>query len=1165
MTDLHPSASSSYTAPKASITGLMTTRRFAPMFFVQFLAALSDNILKNGLSFLVLASLAKEQSGTVIGVAGALFMLPFFLLAALGGDLADCHNKAEVVRKLKFAEIFVALLAAGGLYFHSLPTLFAALLGFGIISALFGPTKYGILPDHLDRSDLPLANALIEGSTFIAILAGTGLAALSGTHDGLLAAIIIVAALSCYGVSRIIPPTAKASERAVDFNILRGTFVALKDFYQHKRLWNYGLATTAFWAVGALVMTLLPGIVIETFGGSNALVSMHLVIFAVTLAIGSLAGAMLSGGRIVLLPAVLGAGIAGLALADLSLVIAFAKSGRENLTILAYFSQPSAFHAAVDFALMALGGGLLAVPTFAALQAEAPDFERSRIVAACGILNAGGMVVVAGVIAILSAIHMPIAGTLALAALGMIGVAIWMRKALDIGFTRDFFAMIFRVFYGIEIRGLENLDPAVAGENPIIAVNHISFLDAAIIFSLLPRQPVFAVDKSIAKAWWLKPFIKPMRAMPLDPASPLATRTLIAAVKAGNPLVIFPEGRLTVTGTLMKIYDGTALVTDKTGANVVPIRIEGPERTPFSKLSAREVPRKLFPKIRVTVLPPTKVTVDAHLFGKLRRQAAGRALYMIMSNLMYRTSLPEGTLFEAVTAAGKLHGMKQTAVEDPVFGQVSYDRLLTGARLLGQKILKAPVQPIYDKVGSSLNPLTETIGIMLPTSAAAAIALLGVQSAGRTAAMINFTAGLDGIRSACKAANIRTIITSKTFIDKAKLTGVFEALQSDITFVMMEELRQASLLTKLKAKFACTKPLKRAEPDQPAVILFTSGSEGTPKGVALSHKNLLANVTQVAARIDFNRADKVFNVLPIFHAFGLTGGLILPLVHGVPTYLYPTPLHYRIIPELIYSSCATVLFGTDTFLLGYAKTANPYDFRSLRYVVAGAAPVGERTRAVYAEKFGLRILEGYGLTETAPVLALNTPMYNKAGTVGRFVPDIEYRLEAVEGLAGGHLFVRGPNVMMGYLKVDQPGVLQRLADGWFDSGDIVAIDDIGYVTIIDRVKRIANIGGEKISLRRVEELVDSVWPNAQSGCVALPDPRKGEKIVCLTTEETVSKAALSAAANAQGLPEIAVPSEVYSVKALPLLGTGKPDFGKLKALALEIAEKQKPVREMEAV
>jgi acyl-[acyl-carrier-protein]-phospholipid O-acyltransferase / long-chain-fatty-acid--[acyl-carrier-protein] ligase len=1163
MVDLHPSASSSYTAPTASISGLMTTRRFAPMFFVQFLAALSDNILKNGLSFLVLASFAKDQSGTVIGLAGALFMLPFFLLSALGGDLADCHNKAEIVRKLKFAEIFVALLAAGGLYLHSIPALFAALLGFGIISALFGPTKYGILPDHLDRSDLPLANALIEGSTFIAILAGTGLAALTGAYDGLLALIIIIAALSCYGVSRYIPPTVKASQRTPDYNILRGTYAALKEIYEHKRLWNYGLATTAFWAVGALVMTLLPGIIIETFGGSNTLVSLHLVIFAVMLGIGSLAGAMLSGGRIVLLPAVLGAGLTALALADLSLTLTFTRANGHNLTILAYLGQPSGLHATIDFALMAFGGGLVAVPTFAALQAEAPEDERSRIVAACGIMNAGGMAVIAAIIAMLSAAHVPVAGIIALAAAGMAATTVWMWKALEIGFLRDFFAMIFRVFYRIEVKGLENLDPAVAGENPIIAVNHISFLDAAIILSMLPRQPVFAVDKNIAQAWWLKPFIKPMRAMPLDPTSPLATRTLIAAVRAGDPLVIFPEGRLTVTGTLMKIYDGTALVTEKTGAHVVPVRIEGPERTPFSKLSKRQVPRKLLPKIRVTVLPPTKVEVDKNLFGKARRQAAGRALYTIMSNLMYQTSLPEGTLFDAVVAAGKLYGMKQTAVEDPIFGQISYARLLTGARLIGRKLLKAPTQPVYDKVGASLDPLVNATGILLPTSAAAAIALLGVQSAGRAAAMINFTAGLEGIRSACKAANIRTIITSKAFIEKAKLTAVFDALQDDITFVMMEELRQASLFAKLRAKLACTNPLHRALPDQPAVILFTSGSEGAPKGVALSHRNLLANVTQVAARIDFNRADKVFNVLPVFHAFGLTGGLILPLVHGVPTYLYPTPLHYRIIPELIYASCATVLFGTDTFLQGYAKTANPYDFRSLRYVVAGAAPVGERTRAVYAEKFGLRILEGYGLTETAPVLALNTPMYNKAGTVGRLVPDIEYRLEPVDGLPGGHLYVRGPNIMMGYLKVDQPGILQRPEDGWFDTGDIVTVDEFGYVKIIDRAKRIANIGGEKISLRRVEELVDSVWPNAQSGCVALSDPRKGEKIVCLTTEETASRGALSVAAKAQGLPEIAVPSEVYSVKALPLLGTGKPDFGKLKALALEIASAQKPVREME--
>ncbi len=431
---------------------------------------------------------------------------------------------------------------------------------------------------------------------------------------------------------------------------------------------------------------------------------------------------------------------------------------------------------------------------------------------------------------------------------------------------------------------------------------------------------------------------------------------------------------------------------------------------------------------------------------------------------------------EAVARAARLHGSKTIAVEDPVSGPISYGRLLIGARALSKFLMEAPVTALNGEFlpDAGARDAVHTLGIMLPSSGGAAMALLAVQSAGRTAAMINFTAGLDVVRTACNVAGIKTIVSSSGFIEKAKLHGLVDALSPDITFVMIETLRlNLSKFDLLKASLQRYRPRVKVSPQMPAVVLFTSGSEGTPKGVVLSHRNLLSNVTQVAARIDFNRSDKVFNVLPIFHSFGLTGGLVLPLVYGVPVYLYPTPLHYRAIPELIYASNATVLFGTDTFLSGYAKMANPYDFRSLRYVVAGAEPVREQTRKTYAEKFGLRILEGYGITETAPVLALNTPMYNKAGSVGRLVPDMEIRLEAVDGIDDGYrLHVKGPNVMMGYLLADRPTYLQQPDGGWHDTGDIVAIDAEGFVSIKGRAKRFAKIAArwyrslESINWRR---------------------------------------------------------------------------------------------------
>ena len=348
--------------------------------------------------------------------------------------------------------------------------------------------------------------------------------------------------------------------------------------------------------------------------------------------------------------------------------------------------------------------------------------------------------------------------------------------------------------------------------------------------------------------------------------------------------------------------------------------------------------------------------------------------------------------------------------------------------------------------------------------------------------------------------------------------------------------------------------------DDWAAILFTSGSEGVPKGVVLSHRNMLANAAQAAARIDFGRQDKVFNVLPVFHSFGLTVGVVLPLVSGVRIYLYPSPLHYRTVAELVYGVNATIMFGTDTFLTGYARVAHPYDFRSLRYILAGAEPVKESTRKIYMEKFGLRILEGYGVTETAPALALNTPMFNKFGTVGRLLPGMEARLEKVEGVEeGGRLFVRGPNVMLGYLKVDQPGVLEPPPEGWHDTGDIVTLDAQGFVTIKGRAKRFAKIGGEMISLAAVEALAGDLWPNALSAVVAVPDARKGERLILVTQQKDATRSQFQAYAREHGASELMLPSEILVLEKMPMLGSGKVDLLSLAKLMADRAAEAKPV------
>jgi acyl-[acyl-carrier-protein]-phospholipid O-acyltransferase/long-chain-fatty-acid--[acyl-carrier-protein] ligase len=538
----------------------------------------------------------------------------------------------------------------------------------------------------------------------------------------------------------------------------------------------------------------------------------------------------------------------------------------------------------------------------------------------------------------------------------------------------------------------------------------------------------------------------------------------------------------------------------------------------------------MFPKITVTILEPLRLKIDPDIKGRKRRQVAGAKLYEIMSDMIFRTTSTDRTVVEALIDAAKIHGPNWLAVEDPVSGQMTYKRLLQAVAVLGAKLMP-------------LAPVGRALGVMLPTSNGGVVTFLAVMSAGRVPAMINFTAGAANILAACRAADLDTILTSRAFVEKGRLDNLVAQLEKQVRIVYLEDIRPTiGVLDKLRGALHWSKPLVARKPDDWAAILFTSGSEGVPKGVVLSHRNMLANVAQAAARIDFGREDKLFNVLPIFHSFGLTAGTVLPLISGVPLYLYPSPLHYRTVPELVYGVCATALFGTDTFLNGYARVANPYDFRSLRYVLAGAEPVKEATRQIYLEKFGLRILEGYGVTECSPVMALNTPMFNKFGSVGRLLPGMTAKLEKVEGVdEGGRLYVKGPNVMLGYVRADKPGVLEPPPEGWHDTGDIVTIDEQGFVTIKGRAKRFAKVGGEMVSLAAVEMLAGDLWPDNQTAVASVPDARKGERLIMVTDKHGATRSEFMTYARSRHASELMLPAEVVVLDKLPMLGSGKVD------------------------
>jgi acyl-[acyl-carrier-protein]-phospholipid O-acyltransferase / long-chain-fatty-acid--[acyl-carrier-protein] ligase len=1113
-------------------TSLMTTRRFAPLFLCQFFAAFGDNFLKTALVFVILFEVSGANSEALITLAGATLIAPFFFLSGLGGELADRYDKALVAQRIKLTEIGVAAIAVAGFAFHSLVLLFIAVFLFGTLASLFGPIKYGILPDHLAREELPAGNALIEGGTFLAILLGTitaGLAANGNSNPIHFAWLMIVTALASWLSSRFIPSTGEgAPDLAINRNIFVSTGSLVKQLRADPRLWWGAIVVSWFWLVGALILSLLPPLVTIDIGGDEQLITVFLTIFSVAVAVGSALAAWLAAGRIVILPTLAGAVLLGLFALDLGHTTFNFVHAAGTLGIAGFFHTAGGPHIAIDLAGLAIAGGLFVVPTFAAVQAWAGADRRARVVAAVNVLNAAFMVVGALALAVLQKLGYGVPVLFVLIGAANLLVAIAIGFTMPASWLNDFLSIVFRAFFRLEVNGLENV--AKAGDNAIIALNHISFLDPPLAVAILPKRPVFAIDVAMSKHWWIQPFLKFVRTMALDPLKPFSLRALIGAVRDGNTLVIFPEGRITVTGSLMKVYDGAAMIADKSEAMVVPVRIEGPEVTIFSRLKSTQVRRRLFPKIKVTILEPVQLKVDPEIKGRKRRQAAGAALYEIMSDMIFRTTSTDRTIVEALIAAAERNGPNWLAVEDPVSGRLTYKRLLMAIAILGRKLMP-------------LAPEGRALGVMMPTSNGGVVTFFAAMSAGRVPAMINFTAGAANILSACRAAELDTIVTSRAFVDKGRLDNVVVQLAKELRIVYLEDIRATvGAFDKLRGLLGWKKPLIARKPDDWAVILFTSGSEGLPKGVVLSHRNMLANVAQAAARIDFGREDKLFNVLPIFHSFGLTAGTVLPLVSGVPIYLYPSPLHYRTVPELVYGVCATVLFGTDTFLNGYARVANPYDFRSLRFVLAGAEPVKESTRLTYLEKFGLRILEGYGVTECSPVMALNTPMFNKFGSVGRLLPGMTAKLEKVEGVEeGGRLFVQGPNVMLGYLRADKPGVLEAPPEGWHDTGDIVTIDELNFVTIKGRVKRFAKVGGEMVSLAAVEMLAAELWPYDTTAVAAIPDARKGERLIMVTSKHNATRAEFIAFARSKHASELMFPAEIVYLEKLPMLGSGKVD------------------------
>lgn len=712
---------------------------------------------------------------------------------------------------------------------------------------------------------------------------------------------------------------------------------------------------------------------------------------------------------------------------------------------------------------------------------------------------------------------------------------------------RRLLRFLLRLAYRYRAYGVE----ALQTPGPVLLIpNHVSWLDWLFLYVLLDLDWKFVVSRQAAGYSFLHRWIMiNRRTFPIDNHSPYAVKRLAEFLEGGGRLVLFAEGQISRTGSLMKVYEGAGLLLHKTRARVILCYLRGANRLRWSRQPGW---RRWWPRITAHFAPPqSPPETPAHRAAEAReRLTVWLQRAMMEQQFQVEQALGPDHVVDAVVEAARPVASR-TALQDVTMQEVSYRRLLVGADLLGRRLAER------------LDPQARRVGVLLPNVNAAPITLLALWSRGRVPAILNYTTGPEIMRRCCEVAGLRQVVTSRAFLERAKLE-VEPLTRAGIELIYLEDVRAGirtperlwGLIRHTLRPRTLSRIRRRHAPaagrDTAAVVLFTSGSEGLPKGVELSHGNLLANLRQMLSVIAVLDSDRVFNALPLFHSFGLTVGTVLGLVRGLYVFLYPSPLHYRMIPSVVYDRQATILLSTNTFLHGYARSAHPYDFHTVRLIFSGAEKLQPETARLWADKFGVRVFEGYGVTECSPVVSANTPLAPRPGSTGQLLPGMEWRLEPVDGVReGGRLHLRGPNVMKGYLNPEANARFQA-AGCWHDTGDIARVDEDGFLYILGRVKRFAKIGGEMVSLTAVEEALWGAFPELggklELAVVSRRDAEKGETLVLVTNDSRLTLEAARDVIRRRGLSNLYVPRERVVIGEIPKLGTGKVNHRALSEL-----------------
>lgn len=1116
---------------------LLSSFGFEAFLWTQFLGAFNDNVYKMMVSVLAVDIAANQQLGArYLSISLAVFVLPYLLFAGWAGQLADRFSKTRVLQITKALEIFTMMLGLLALLLNHIELLLIVLFLLATQANFFSPAKYGILPEITTEAEITAANGLVEFTTLAAIVLGTGFGGFlislwkhsPWNLGGALLAIAILGTLCSLKIPRV--PASGATE-AFRWNPFREVWIGFGRLRHNRALTLTIIGLSYFWFIGALFQAAILLVGKEVLHARDLQLDLLVSILALGIGIGSIAAGWLSRTNIELGLVPLGS----LLLGGFSVLLGLARSFEWTLIWLV----------AAGFA-----GGLFFVPLNAFLQERSGDQEKGRMLAVNNFVNTIGMLLAAGLLSLLhDTFHW--SASVILAALGVLTLVatVYVVAVLPANLLRLILFGISRFYFRVRVVGAENIP---ASGPAILISNHVSYADAVLIGGCTHRFIRFLMWKPIFELPFARPFFRLLDAIPIDAASPKESlRALHRAadeVKAGELVCIFPEGGITRTGHVQAFQRGIERLTDYApDAPVIPIYLDGLWRHPFSAIGSRRS-RDWLPAWRrdVTVLIGAPIT-STHSAFELRN----RVLELGADAAEYRKK-PSATLAHALIRSAR-RKWNQPAIADSTKKQLKYGQTLIAGLLLRDWLKQNHPDELH-------------IGLLLPSSVGGALANMGVTLAGRAAVNFNFTAGEVNCRSALEQCGIRTVLTSRAFIQKAGLFTWPEMIYlEDLLPRFSKGQKLGAFLT---ARLASMQKLAgHIRPDEVATVLFSSGSTGVPKGIELTHRNILANIEMAGSIFPREGDHCMLGVLPFFHSFGYTFALWFPIAQAFRAAFHPNPTEAKAIGDLAQQHRATYFLSTPTFCSQYIRKCTPEQFATLRYILVGAEKLRESTARDFKEKFGVDLLAGYGATELGPCASVNAPalMSNgqqpgiRAGSVGRALPNVAMRIvhpETFEPLPAGEqgmLLVKSPSRMKGYY--DNP---QKTADVLYDdfyiTGDLASMDEDGFLFIRDRLARFSKIGGEMVPHLRIEEAACAALRD-DGGCfiTGIADERRGERLVMLYTSGNVTPAEIIQHLNEAGLPQLWIPKRdnIHQVDAIPMLGTGKVDLGKARALAIE--------------